>query len=55
MPFSFAVHRVFEYSSVSKKNLVLDDENINVCSWYVKQVLRAFDDQASKHLSPLVK
>lgn len=38
-----------------KRILVLDDENINVCSWYVKQVLRAFDDQPSKHLSSLVR
>lgn len=38
-----------------KRILVLDDENINVCHWYVKQVLRAFDDQPSKHLSSLVR
>lgn len=54
-PFLLQLTQYLKILLYLKRILVLDDENINVCHWYVKQVLRAFDDQPSKHLSSLVR
>lgn len=54
-PFLLQLTQYLKIPLYLKRILVLDDENINVCHWYVKQVLRAFDDQPSKHLSSLVR